>query len=436
MRRFAALLIAAVLVSSGLLQADNWPAWRGPLANGVTKQTDLPTVWSPTENIAWKLDLPEAANSTPIVWSDKIFFTQPLAEKNLRTLWCADLATGEKQWQADVVYEGDDPTHKANPFCSASPVTDGERVIVWYGSAGLHCYDLNGNKLWSRDLGEQRHMWGYSSSPIIYKDICILYFGPGPREFVIAVDKKTGETVWQYDEPGPPAEGDWVENGQGSQAQERAKEGQDRSNILRGSWATPLIVSTPARDELIVSLPGQVVSFNPSTGDKLWWCDGLGQLVYGSPLEADGVILQFGGYQAASLAVKTGGSGDVTETHRLWQTPKSDGYLGTGVIKEDHLYTNTINGLIQCKNWKTNEVVEQKRLASPSGRGGTWASLVLAGDKIYAINQSADVFVVEATPEMKVLETNSLEETTNSSVVVAGDRLLIRTHEALWCVGK
>ena len=171
----ALLTLPAALFAAG---ATHWPAWRGPLGTGITAETNLPVKWSKTENVRWRVPLPERGNSTPIVWGGRIFLTQSIGNK--RTLRCVDRADGRTLWQQDVATQlTDDPTHQTNPYCSSSPVTDGERVIVWHGSDGLHCYDLDGKKLWSRDLGVQRHIWGYGSSPAIHGDFCFLNFGPG-----------------------------------------------------------------------------------------------------------------------------------------------------------------------------------------------------------------------------------------------------------------
>ena len=176
------------LVAPESIAAD-WPAWRGPRGTGVSDETDLPLKWSPTENVKWRMALAERGNSTPIVSNGRVFVTQAVGKR--RTLMCFGRAEGELIWQQGVTTQAtDDPTHATNPYCSASPVTDGERVIVWFGSDGLHCYDFSGRKLWSRDLGVQQHIWGYGSSPVMHGDLCFLNFGPGARSFLIAVEQE------------------------------------------------------------------------------------------------------------------------------------------------------------------------------------------------------------------------------------------------------
>ena len=181
--------------------AANWPEWRGPTQDGITPETDLPTHWSATENVKWKTGLPAPGNSTPVVWGNRVFVTQALPDEGKRVLMCLDRKDGKVLWQEGTDFANAEESHPANPQCSPSPVTDGERVIAWFGSAGLFCYDMNGKELWKRDLGRQTHEWGYAASPVIYKDLCFLNFGPGERSFLAAFDKRTGKTRWEVDMP-------------------------------------------------------------------------------------------------------------------------------------------------------------------------------------------------------------------------------------------
>ena len=211
---------------TGIALADNWPGWRGPAGTGVSSENKFPTQWSAKQNVRWRIELPERGNSSPVVWGSKVFITQAREEKGVRKLMCYDRATGNKLWAQSVVYGKREPTHRTNPYCSASPVTDGKYVVVSHASAGLFCYDMDGKELWRKDLGEQRHIWGNAASPVIYKDLVILNFGPGPRTFLIALRLKDGEKVWQHDEAG----GDAGENKDGARGK------------WVGSWTTPIII--------------------------------------------------------------------------------------------------------------------------------------------------------------------------------------------------
>ena len=227
------------------------------------------------------------------------------------------------------------PTHETNPHCSSSPVTDGQRVIVWFGSAGLFCYDFNGKEAWHRDLGPQRHIWGNAASPMIHGGLCYLNFGPGERSFLIAVDKKNGRDAWKVEEPG---------GGSGEK-----KPGQDKADWI-GSWSTPIVIKAGGREELVLSLPKRVVAFEPRSGKELWTCAGLNPLVYTSPLydAQKEIVVAMGGFGGMSIAVKAGGSGDVTDTRRLWHHPKTKQRIGSGVRRAGFLkiyYLPTANAV-------------------------------------------------------------------------------------------
>lgn len=374
--------------------------------------------------------MPEAGNSTPVVWGDQVFLTQPLSGSKERALICVDRKTGREQWRRSVAYTEEESTHKTNPYCSASPVTDGQRVIAWFGSAGLVCWELDGKELWRRNLGLQDHMWGYGSSPILYRDLCIVNFGPGNREFLIAVDKTTGETRWKVDSLDDRAERDLSGPENDGNANDFSSDKQ-RSERLRGSWNTPIIVQVDGHSELIVALPRRVSAFDPSTGERHWTCGGGAPLAYASLMECDGVVVALGGYRGASLAVRAGGHGDVTQTHRLWHKPKDNGWLGTGVAHEDAIFVCDMGGVIHCVDVQTGGVLWKSR----SDGGDTWSSVTqTANGLLYLLSKSGTTTVFSPDrEELKRIAVNELKETTNASAVVAGNEVLIRTDEALWC---
>ena len=282
-------IIIIVIFAAGLsaARADNWPAWRGPTGQGLCGETDLPLRWSPTENVKWKTELPGPGNSTPIIWDENVFITQATEDGRRRWTICFDRRDGSRRWSKEVRFDGKEPTHDTNPYCSASPVTDGERVIASHGSGGVYCYELNGKEAWSRDLGEFRHIWGNASSPVIRGDLCYLNCGPGARTFLIALNKKTGETVWKKEFPG----------------------GQESGNnkTWTGSWSTPVFVREGKRSSLLISYPGRLLCLDPADGKERWACSGLGKLIYTSPMAGEGVAVSLSGFGGPPMAVRSYG---------------------------------------------------------------------------------------------------------------------------------
>ena len=400
----------------------NWPEWRGSTGDGVTVERNLPMKWSTTENVKWKIPLPGSGNSTPIVWGDKVFVTQAVVDTNERLVMCFSRENGKLLWQQGGEHVQTEVTHKTNPKSSSSPATDGERVIASFSSAGVHCYDMNGRKLWSRDLGEQAHIWGYGASPTIQGDLVFLNFGPGERTFLIALDKRTGKTVWKNDEPG------------GSYG--NRKPGQSGRNVWVGSWSTPIFRTINGRPEMLMTWPNRMVGLDPRNGDEYWECKGLNPLVYSSPVYGDGVIVGMGGYSGSAIGVKAGGQGDVTETHRLWRHPKTKQRIGSGVIYDGHIFILNDPGVAECLELKTGETVWEQRLKGPGASSRNWASMILSADRLYVNNWGGDTFILKASPKFEVLAINSIEEKTIGSMAVSDGEIFLRGYENLWCIAE
>jgi outer membrane protein assembly factor BamB len=417
--------LVALLTTSTVIGA-NWPSWRGGVdGSGVSSEKNLPIEWSDFRNVRWKVPLPERGNSTPVVWGNRIFITQAVESEGRRTLMCLDRANGRLLWQSGTTWKEKEETHETNPYCSASPATDGERVIAAFGSAGVFCYGFDGKELWSRDLGKQAHEWGYASSPVIHGDLCFVYHGPGPGSHLIALDKKNGRTIWRFDEPPAKTEG----RGDGFKGKEPG---------YVGTWSTPILIQAGGRDELVMSFPNRVVAFDPQTGKQLWTCDGLNPLLYASPVYGEGLVVAMGGFFGSAIAVKPGGSGDVTGTQRVWREERAKkNRCGSGVVADGRIYFVNMEGFIECIDMKTGQQLWEERLPRQGSKGESWSNTLLVGDRIYAMNQSGDVVVFKAGPKFEVVAVNSIgNETTNASLIPSNGEFLLRTHKHLWCIGE
>lgn len=419
------LCLLALLVAPFGMHADNWPMWRGATGSGTANEKALPQKWNATNSIAWKIALPDRGNSTPIVWGDKIFLTQPLEKSNERALLCLDRRDGRVLWQRTVKYAEAEESHEDNPFCSESPATDGEIVVVTYGSAGVYCYDFEGRELWKRDLGKIRFTWGAAASPVIHGGMVFLYRGPDPQAHLVALDKRTGRTVWRRDDPAIAIE-DRTDGFKGNKSREWIC-----------SYSTPIIIKHGAQEELVMSHPGQLRGLDLATGAVRWSCAGLNPMIYASPIAGEDTVVAMGGFFGTSQAVKLGGKGDVTATHRLWQTVRTQNRLGSGVIHGGHVYVLNTPGFVECLDLKTGKVVYNERLRGAAAKNESWSSMLLAGDKIYIPNQSGETYVLRAAPKFELLATNPLDGAlTNASLAAADGQIFLRTHRHLWCIGK
>ena len=222
MSRFFSLVLGLSLCVASA-QADNWPAWRGATGQGHVEEKNLPLKWSAKENVKWKVVMAEQTNSTPIIWGDKIFITQANKGGTVRSLICLARADGKEIWKKDVTYEAKEKNWNESWYCNASATTDGERVVACFGSAGVYCYDFEGKEIWKRtDLGKWEHQFGNGASPVLHGDNVIQWCGPNDgkgENVLIAMKKKTGETVWRHDES-------------------------------YGSWSTPVIAKVDGKDRL------------------------------------------------------------------------------------------------------------------------------------------------------------------------------------------
>ncbi len=415
---FRWVFVSCMLLTSQQTLAGDWPAFRGPDGNGISSETGLPTEWGSEKNIKWRAPLPAPGNSSPIVSGDNVFLTCAEEKGARRHLFCFNRADGSIRWTKTVEHEADEPTHKTNPYCASTPVTDGQRVVVWHGSAGLHCYDVDGKPLWSRDLGEFRHMWGDGTSPVIYKDRVILHAGPGKRVFMTAINLDDGRTLWETEEPFS-GDGDRNENGK-----------------YMGSWSTPVIVSVDGKQQIVCTMMTRVNGYDPQTGEILWSCDGIrgerGDLAYSSPLIHNGFCVATGGFSGPSVGFKLGGRGNITDDRRVWRLDKNPQSIGSGVFLDEYIYKpNAGPGTIECLEAATGEVLWKDRAAGAMH----WGSIVAADGRLYVTNQNGTTVVFKPNPnEFEMIAENELGEPSNSTPAFSNGQIFIRTFKHLYCI--
>ena len=383
--------------------------WRGPNNDGVSPETNAPLVWSGAANVRWRTPLgADGGNSTPVIWNDQIFVTQSYTNK--RSLSGIDRRSGKPRWSVFATSKGREPTQLMNPYCSSSPATDGEKVYAWFGTAGMYAFDLAGKPMWERDLGIQSHQFGYGSSPVIVSNTLFLNFGPGALEYVVALDKRNGLELWRVKSPVPAVDDTY------------------------GTWSTPHYLVHEGKPQVLVALRDYFAALNPDTGEEIWRCRGLGVQAKASPYAGSGVALISGDFRGGEIAVKLGGKGDVTDSHRLWREYPPRGRIATSIVVGKHLYGARANGIIDCLDLETGDVVWEKRFPGGSANSAIFASPILVGGLLYFVNQGGDVAIVEARPEYKLVGVNSVKERCNASLAVAYGDLYIRTWRALWCI--
>lgn len=397
---------------------NNWPRFRGPDGQGTSDAKGLPLEWNSSRNIAWKIELPGPGASSPIVFDDHIyltcysgFFVPGLPEGNQsdlkRHLICLNRKDGSTAWQKAVAAKlPEEERIRDHGFAANTPAADSDRVYCFFGKTGVFAFDHNGKQLWKTDVGSKTHGWGTSASPVLYKDLVFINASV-ESDSLVALDRNSGKERWR-------AEG------------------------IKEAWNTPVIVkNVTGAPELVIATQGSIQSFEPETGKQLWTCaTDIGWYMVPSIVAHDGIIYCLGGRSGvASLAVRTGGKGDVTKTHRLWTSLKGSN-VSSPVIHDGHMYwMNDNHEIAYCADAETGKIIYEQRI---NRAGQIYASPLLADGRIYYLTREGKTFVVAANPKFEELATNDLNDGTlfNGSFAVDGSRFLVRSDKYLYSIGE
>jgi outer membrane protein assembly factor BamB len=411
-----------------------WPQWRGPRGTGLAPRANPPVTWSERTGVRWKVPLPGRGHSTPVIWGDRVFLTtsvssgrpveppggeRPGAHDNAATVRRQQFVVlalrredGTILWQR-AVHEAvpHETGHRTASFASASPVTDGERVIASFGSHGIYCLDTrDGHLLWKADLGDMHtlHGHGEGSSPALAGDSVIVNWDHEGPSFVAALDKRTGERRWMVP--------------------------RDEAT----SWSTPLVVEHAGRPQVIIGATRRIRSYDPPTGAVIWECGGLSTNVVASPVAGEGIVCAGSSYEKrAMLAIRLDGArGDVTGTeHVAWTRDRDTPYVPSPLLYGDRLYfLRHYQGFLTCVDVKTG-----RTLFGPSRLEGVYnvyASLVGAAGRVYITSMEGSVLVLENAPELRVLATNQLDDEFAASPALVDGELYLRGERSLYCVSE
>ncbi len=437
------LIVVAILAGTQSVSASDWakekaafwPQWRGPEANGVSRLANPPIRWSEDQHVQWKVPLDGQGSSTPIIWQDKIFLLtsidtgevipdlpkpadQParpfgITYPNTRfqfAVICLDRTSGMELWRRIakemVPHEGH---HGDNNFASASPVTDGRRLYVWFGSAGLYCYDLDGRLLWQRDLGpvNMRKSFGEGASPVVHGDRIVLVRDQEDQSYLMTLDARNGATVWRANRDEPSA------------------------------WATPLIVEHQNKTQVITNASNRVRSYDLADGSILWECGGQVGNVTPSPVATQDTVFCMSGYRGSSLfALPLDSRGDISDSdHVTWSRDRGTPYVPSPLLLGGRLYFNQSNNpILSCVDAPTGRVV-MSRTRLPAVRR-LYASPVAAAGRLYLVGRDGAAVVIEPGGELKVLAINRLDEGCDASPALVGEQLFLRGSKHLYCLSR
>jgi len=435
-----ARVLAMTLTFSSVasLDASNWPQWRGPEGRGVSEESAVPLEWTAEKNVAWKTPLPGHGHSQPIVWGDHIFVTAAVEgevvpgaravthvdegkeflhpdsmgadRKQTLKVLALESKTGRIRWER-TAWEGApyDNRHKRSSYAAPTPITDGTRVYAWFGSEGLYAYDISGTLVWKKSLGGLPTLgMGTGTSPILHDGLLILQCDEdgGNSSFIVALDKTDGREVWRT------------------------------PRKVQVSWSTPVVVKAlSGRDELVTSGTELIVAYDPKTGRELWRTTGVQSNAIPSPVFGHGLVILSAGYPAKKvIAVKLGGSGDLTGTSQIaWTYDKGTAYVPSPILVGDYVYLMTDSGIMTCLDARTGEVKYEG--GRPPGPARFMASMVAVGGVILQTSDAGDVYVIRAGPTHEVIRTNSIGEPVFASPAIADGRVYLRGTTHLYAIG-
>ena len=437
---FAAALVFSNPAAAGLAPEYNWPQWRGPEGAGVSAEKNLPEEWGEAKNVRWKTPIPGKGHSSPIVWGKRVFLTTAVEgpvvpgakaavhkiegqdwkhpdsvgadRKHTFKVIALDRDSGKIVWE-QTAWEGTpyDDRHRKSSYAASTPATDGKTVFAFFGAEGLYAYDANSGKLqWKADLGKLGTVgMGTGTSPVLYDKVVIIQADEeeGKNSFIVALDKKNGKEVWRA------------------------------PRKVQVSWATPILVNTGKRTELITSGTESVIAYDPATGKELWRSKGVESNAIPSPVATtahDMVIVSAGFPAKIAYAIRLGASGELKESDIAWKYAKGTAYVPSPILYGDYLYLITDKGVMTCLDAKTGEVkYEGGRVPVPA----TFTASPVAFDgKILLTSEDGDTFFVKAGPKHEVLRTNSLGEPVYASPALAAGHIFIRGEKHLYAIGR
>ena len=414
-------------------KAKNWHQWRGPDANGVSRTAKPPIVWSEDKNVRWKVAIDGKGGSTPIIWGNKVFLLtaintgkvdplRPKPEDQPKRIFgikhpntfykfvvlCLNRENGKELWRRTatelVPHEGH---HGDASFAPASPTTDGKRLYCWFGSAGLFCYDLNGKKLWARDLGKAYvgASLGEGCSPVVHDGKIVIVRDHARQSTIEVLDAKSGKTLWKKKRNEPNA------------------------------WATPCVLTHSGKTQIITAASNKVRSYDIEDGSIIWECSGLTGNVIPAPVVEGDVVYCMSGYQGFSvLALPLSATGDISKTDKIvWSKRRGTPYIPSPLLFGGRLYfTQSNQAILTCLDAKTGDtIIRRSRL---QGLSNIYASPVAADGRIYFTGRNGRTLVLTRSRKLKVLSRNQLNDRINASPALVGNQIFLRGNRFLYCI--
>jgi hypothetical protein len=400
--------IILLVAGSTHAQSSNWPRWRGPEGTGHSSETALPVEWD-EQGIAWRTELPGDGHSSPIVWGEKVFVTASQQTEDgqvARLVVAVDRRTGKILWKQVASTTKAESSHKMNGWAAATCTTDGECVIASFGVGGIHCFDMAGKNVWSKFLGDFAGPWGTAASPVIVGDLVIQNCDAEQKASLIALDKRSGEIVWQTDR-----------------------------QAIRG-WSTPIMLNVGGHDQLILNGHHGVQAYEPKTGEELWFCKSAGGRGTATVAPAGDLLVAICGSGGEVYAIRQGGKGDISQSHKAWGNRRGGGRdLPSPLVMGDLVFVVNMRGIGTIYEAASGNELWKERIG-----GNVCSSPIAAAGLIYTQNEAGEIFVIRPGKKLDIVAHNKLgdrgDEIFRSSLAASGGCLFTRSDRALYCIGK
>jgi outer membrane protein assembly factor BamB len=397
------------MVEADGVAAKYWPRWRGPSGQGLVADGPYPDHWSAKDNVIWRTAVAGRGNSSPIVWGDRIFLTTAYDGGQRLSIVGFRRGDGKQLFETFVPQHDIEFGHPKNSHASATPVTDGRRVYASFGSSGLVAIDLDGKVVWHRPIGRLSNYHGSAGSPVLYKDRLFIYQDHGGGDaggsFVAAFETETGKPLWRT------------------------------ARDASVGWGTPVVISANGRDELVVSSQRRVQAYDPASGKELWSVVGNTYEVIPTPVVGHGLVFCASGRAGPTMAIRPGGSGDVTSTHIAWSVSKGSPFVPSPMLLGDVLYlVNDMQSIVTAYEAKSGTLLFQGRLGSER-REGFSASPVAVNGQVFFTNDDGETFVLKAGRTFALSHVNQLGEPVLASPALVDGRWYFRTASSLVAIG-
>ena len=388
--------------------ADDWPWWCGPGRDNIAAAgQDPPLHWSKTEGVIWKTEIPGRGHGSPCLWGERIFLPTADDEAEIQFVVCYDRRTGEKRWQTEVHRKGFLRLHTKNSHASATPACDGRLVFMPFvnqDAIWLTALNFDGKIAWQTRLGDFKSMHGFGASPLIYGSLVIVAADNLANSFIVAVDRRTGAIVWKTGRP----------------------------DYKLGTYASPNVGRVAGRDQLLLHGPMKVFSYDPATGKELWTCDGPSDSASSTMTLGRDVVYSSVGYPRRNmLCIRADGNGDVTKTHVVWSKKNKMAYVPCLLLSDGLLVMIEDGGNAFCFDAATGDTVWTAKL-----EGQFSSSPVLAGGRIYVVNEEGAAFVLKPGRRFELLAKNDLGDGGFATPIICGSRIYLRTLHHIYCLGR